>query len=336
MLVHTGSEKARESGLLMDKGIRISRHPLFEKNIFRENPSLFAPFFHNTPDYMKAKYERRRQSLTRYEETVSWPLISGPGFCGATHPGAGKTFNNLMAGSTLPVYDSDCLYINPTCQIFGISDSPGISTFSRALFEEFDGGSNLSSIAGMEKQVNRLIEKPRPGGDRATLALIGLERARSGKRFKKAFAFIAGDTLLFHGNRLGQTLVRVEGDPHFIGRRTSPIEPVEIDLADDDFFIIASDGITSLRPLNGKVRVEDVLCDHMNPDPFDFVFNVTLSCNRIMQEQKPYGARAWFAGNDDISILMVSPDEWLDVGLTKSSILGGYVWRNDPPMSRRQ
>ena len=124
----------------------------------------------NAPDHLQSKYEKQWLSLPRYEQIITWPLVAGPGFCGATHPGADTVFVDIMVGINSYVYNSDCLYVNPARRIFAISDPPGITTGSRRLFERLDG--YLKTAADdLEAYFNRLNRETRPE-EGATLSLV--------------------------------------------------------------------------------------------------------------------------------------------------------------------
>ncbi len=308
----------------MSDRIQIAHYPVFKKNLFKRNPALFAPFYRNTPKYKEKKYEQRQKTISQFEEKIIWHLVTGPGFCGATHPGAGKTFHGFMTGSNHPVYDSDCLYVNPAQHIFGISDSPGMTTFSRKLFDNIDHRMRTKPNSRIIDLINQLNRKTKPD-ERATLALIYFEEHPIERSFNKAFTLIAGDTCIFHGNIHRQGLVRVSGHDAFFGRMHSHMEPLEIPLSKGDFFIIASDGIASVRPVNQEAALEDVLWHYLQKDMNYSVFDITRHCNRIIEDEGSEQTRAWFRGNDDISLLIVYPDEFRDTNASGSVILGGYV-----------
>ena len=214
---------------MTENSIKISRFPLFKKDVFKNNPSLFTPFFRNTPEALKKRYQKAQNRLPEFENTMQWSMISGRGFCGATHPGAGKSFSKIMIGSEYSIYDSDCIYINPSRNIFAISDPLGMTTFSRELFEDMDKHLKTTSDRDVGRLINRLKQNIRPN-ERATLTLLSVDKNQSASITPKAYAFIAGDTYLFHGNFRQKKIVRVRGQDAFIGRLSSYLEPIELDI----------------------------------------------------------------------------------------------------------
>jgi hypothetical protein len=299
----------------------ISRRPLFEKDVFANNPALFAPFFRNTPAHLVKKHQAAKDRLPEFEKSVQWSMVEGQGFCGATHPGAGKSFNGIMTGTNYPIYDSDCIYINPHKRVFAISDSPGMTTFSRRLFQDLDRRLKAAPDADMACLINGLNHNTQHH-ERATLTLIDLDNCQTPA---KAQAFIAGDTFLFHGNRHRKQMVLIKGQDAFMGRFSGDLEPIEIDLGTGDFFIIASDGITDARSMVNRVGLEQTLLNHLNENLKDFVANVIERCNRIREDTTPNGNSARFCGNDDISLLIVLPENIPPMNWQQSCLLGGYI-----------
>ncbi len=308
----------------MSNGVSIYNYPLFEKGVFEKHPSLFNVYFRNAPEYSKKKYKEAQKTLCKYERTFTWPLVSGPGFCGATHPGAGKTFNGIMVGTNTPVYNSDCLYINPLKNVFAISDSPGVTTLSRGLFKELDRCLQNKSVYDLETIINNLNRQILLK-DQATLTTICFYKDRSSGGFDKALAFIAGDTFLFHGNVFQGKMMQIEDDPNFLGSSIDGFKPVHLDIAEGDFFVIASDGITAIRPARQGVRLDDTILSHVNSDCEGFGFSVIQACNRIIEEQAAFGLRTSFNGGDDISVILVIPEKLDNTVSEDSIILGGYV-----------
>ncbi|MBM3132201.1 MAG: protein phosphatase 2C family protein [Chloroflexi bacterium] len=302
----------------------IRHHPVFKKGVFKDHPALFNAYFQNTPEHLKRKHAKARRSLTKYEGTISWPVITASGFCGATHPGASKVFNGIMLGPYTPVYNSDCMYVNPSQSVFAVSDPPGMTTVSRKLFEQLDGMLKTRPTCDLEAMVNELNREMRLK-DRATLTLVSFVRDEPGAQFARAQALIAGDTHLFHGNVAQGRMSRIEGNPSFWGSSSIYFEPVTIDLADEDFFIIASDGITALRSLHSDVRMEDVLWRYLDEGFDDFAFRVTQDCNRVFEETKANGMRAWFGGGDNTTVCLVCPAKLGFPDSAESIILGGYM-----------
>ena len=302
----------------------IRYYPVFEKGIFEKNPSLFDRFIHHGPDYLKKEYQKVRETLLKYEEVITWPLIVGPGFCGATHPGAANIFTTTMVSSSGFIYNSDCLYVNPSQKVFAISDAPGIITCSRKLFEKLDCCLQAGSIDDIETIIND-ISKETKTNDRATLSLICFPENKSDNSFGKALAFIAGDTYLFRGNIFQRTMTLIEGVPEFIGRTHAHLEPKHFDLAEGDFFVIVSDGILSIRGNNKEIRLEEALRDHISGDLENFAFSAIKSCNSSLEERTSDRVTVRFGGGDNVSALLVYPEKLIDINCKKSFTLGGYI-----------
>jgi hypothetical protein len=303
---------------------RIRRYPVFDPNVFADNPCLLAPFFRNTPAYLVKKHQAARERLPKFETTVQWSMVQGSGYWGATHPGAGKSFSGIMNGSSYPVYDSDCIYINPSRKVFAISDSPGMTTFSRQLFTDLDKDLGQRFHGDMGALINRLnqnIRRPH----RATLTLLNVKHRKTGEPHPTAQAFIAGDTHLFCGNFCRKKMTPIKGQDAFLGRLSTDLEPIEIQLEKGDFFIIASDGITAIRSKASPTRLEHILFSHLDGNMENFAKNVIEGCNRIQEEDTHRGKRVWFAGQDDISIILVVPEAFQERDGTKSCLLGGYI-----------
>ena len=155
----------------MTSPIHINYYPVFEKGTFEKYPALFDRFIQNTPGHIKKKYQKAWKTLPQYEETITWPSVIGPGFCGATHPGADNVFVETMVGSSNFIYNSDCVYINPSQKVFAISDPPGITTCSRKLFTKLNDYLQTGSTENIETIVNKLNRETSLGDD-ATLTLI--------------------------------------------------------------------------------------------------------------------------------------------------------------------
>lgn len=308
----------------MTNGVRIQNYPLFEKGVFEKHPSLFNAYLRNMNGHLKAKYQKARKTLSRSGQTLTWSLVSGPGFCGATHPGAGKTFNGIMVGSNTPIYNSDCLYVNPSQHIFAISDSPGVTTFSRNLFIELDQCLKTELTDDLEKIINDLSKQIR-ANDHATFTTICFLRNGPVEEFNKALAFIAGDTFMFHGNIVQGKVRQVEGNPNFLGTPNIYFDPIYIDIEKGDFFVIATDGITAATSGCQDKRLEDALMEHIDSAPEKFASNVIQACNRITEEKTPVGLRTSLGGGDDISVLLVYPEKLSNAVSEDSIILGGYI-----------
>lgn len=309
----------------MTKHIRVAQHVVFEKGFFEKHASLFDVYHRNTVRHGRNKAQYYRKSLTGYEETVKWPVIEGPGFCGATHPGAGKCLNRIMMGASDPVYNSDCLYIHPGLQVFAVSDPPGATTISRTLFAAMDDRlNNEPPIHCLETVIHDLALDIHPN-TQPTLALIHFSKNEFSKKPDRAFVFIAGDTEVYQGSLVGNRLTRINGSQHFWGTSFGHFKPRWMDVNPGDFFIIASDGISTLRQAFPDMAMEDVLLAHVRNDPDNFAYNVTAACNRSYRETFNGTSRTLLGGHDDMTILLVRPWELADTAGEKAAILGGYV-----------
>ncbi len=306
----------------MAKHISIQEYPVFEKGIFKEHQVLFDPYSRNIPEHQKKKYQKARSTLPKYEGTYQWQLIDGPGFCGTTHPGTGKTFHGVMTGAAHPIYNSDCLYVNPFQSVFAISDPPGITTFSRGLITELDRLLQKNSVENLEAIVNEVNRNAGAGlRDRATLALIHFTPENP----HKALALLSGDSYFFHVNAIRQTISRLEAVPNRWGTPNAYFSLQQIDISEDDFFILASDGITAVRPANQDIKLDEVILNLAISDPDNFAFNVAATCNQIIEEENAGQVRTTFGGGDDVSIILIHPAKLQTPDSSKSYILGGYI-----------
>ena len=310
----------------MMHSINVNYHPVFERGIFAQYPALFDRFLRHTPENLKREYQKVRETLPEYEASVMWPLIDGPGFCGATHPGAENVFNTIMVNSNSPIYNSDCLYINPSRSVFAISDAPGMTTCSRKLFERLDHYLRIRSVDDLEAIIDDLNNETQVD-DRATLSLIGFPGNEPAEKFKKAVLLVAGDTYLFQGNLLRGTIRRIEDDPNFIGRSYVHFKPKHIELEDGDFFVVASDGITDIRFDHQDAKLEEALWSLVNNNPERFAFHATRSCNRIIPNGDFNRVTTRFGGSDNVSALLVYPERLTNHTCSESFILGGYIMR---------
>jgi serine/threonine protein phosphatase PrpC len=93
----------------------------------------------------------------------------------------------------------------------------------------------------------------------------------------------------------------------------------------DDFFIIASDGIESLRQTHPNRTIVEVLLDLVKTDPHNFAANMTHACNRVYQESFNGTSRTLLAGHDDLTVLLIRPMALADVQTGNAAILGGQV-----------
>jgi len=300
----------------------IQYHPIFEKEIFEKHPALFHRFTHHTPQHLKEQYQKSLETLRRNEGVITWPIITGPGFSGATHPGAENVFVTTIVSPNDAIYNSDCLYVNPVEKVFAISDAPGRSTSARKLFTELDDYLQSGATDSLTAMVNDLNEKTEME-DGATLSLVCIPHSRPGSGSNEALVFIAGDTYLFHGNIFSKRMTRIEGNPEFMGPPHIQLEPIHIHLDRGDFFVIASDGILSIRVNNSEARLEDILMDHVESDWRNFALNVIRSCNRLSAESIYDRVLVRFGGSDNVSVLLVYPEELTDIDCKESFILGG-------------
>lgn len=310
----------------MEKTVSIQEFPVFERGVFKRNPALFDAYHRNIPDHQRQKYERARRSLHRYEETVTWQVIRGPGFCGATHPGAGKIFNGVMTGDMHPVYNSDCLYVNPTRRVFAVSDPPGVTTFSRGLMTELDSLLQDDLGLDLEEAVNKVNREAGSGlRDRATLALVHLPYDDLGRCGGSAQVLVAGDTALFRGNLREKSLERLSAYASRWGTPNVYFDMQAIDVHEEDFFIIASDGIVAVRAGESEMSIDEALLDVAATNFDGFAFEIARRCNDIVQEQTIDRVRTAFASGDDISLILIDPSRLQPTASSESYILGGYV-----------
>ncbi|MBT8340446.1 MAG: SpoIIE family protein phosphatase [Desulfatitalea sp.] len=304
---------------MKQKELAIEWLPLFEKGVFKEHPLLFEPFFRNTPAYLQRRYRQAKVGIAAFEETVRWPYLKGCGIQGGTHPGTGKSFTNIMTGARQPIYNSDCIYVNSARNIFAVSDSPGATTFSRTLFEELD----QRLLGHREIDWARLIghlDHDVARNQFATLALIAVDATRPKVRAK---AFVAGDSIIFHGNPYRRRMVAIEGQSAFLGRLYANPKIIDLEAEQGDFFFIASDGITSIRQNETSETLESMLWKYLTGCMDRLIVDVMAQCNRIWVEETINGPRASFCGNDDCSILLIEPGRLSEGGPAKSHILGG-------------
>jgi hypothetical protein len=301
--------------------IDIQEYPVFEKGIFKKYPALFDAYLRNVPEHQKKKYQKARKTLPEYEETYKWPVIKGPGYCGTTHPGTGKTFTGVMTGASHPVYNSDCLYINNSQNVFAISDPPGATTFSRGLITELDKLLQTESVENLEAMINEVNRNAGAGlKGMATLAIVHFPLGSS-----KALFLLSGDSILFHGNAVKQKIYRLEAVPNRWGTPSVYFELQKIDIIEGDFFVLASDGITAARPPGNNSKFDKVVLNLASNDADNFALNVATACNAVNEEENNGRARTFFGGGDDVSVIMIDPQKLQPADSKKSYILGGYV-----------
>ncbi len=304
----------------MTEYFSVSHYPVFEAGIFQKHPELFDIYLHGAPPHLRKQYEERQLALRKYEGELTWPAVVGRGFCGATHQGAGNIFNSTLVGSHSLLYNSDSLYVNPALNIFAVADSPGVTTFSRRLFEKLDLYLATHPADDLEAVINDL-NKNAGRGDSATLTLVYLPKDR-----RRAVLFIAGDTYLFQGNIFQKTIKRLEGVPQLLGTVYARILPQYLDLVPGDFFVIVSDGIFAIRANNGEAKLEELLLHHAVNGLEDFATNVIKHCNMVATERLGDRVITSFVSSDNVSALLVYPEQLMNLnGEQKSLILGGYV-----------
>ncbi|MDY6907189.1 MAG: PP2C family serine/threonine-protein phosphatase [Chloroflexota bacterium] len=305
--------------------LSIHHHPVFERGVFERHPDLFSRFLHNTPDHLKAGYQKARAALSRYQEQVTWPLVVGPGICAGTHPGADNCFIAAMVATSTFIYNSDCLYLDPGLGVFAVSDAPGASTSSRLLLSKLEQRLHAHPPADIADIVNAL-NRETSQADSTTLSLLYLPREGTEGRAGSALALAAGDSYIFHGNLSHGRLRSIEGDPAFMGNPHISIEAQRIELERGDFFIIASDGIQSLRRNRDGVSLEQALREHIVPGGLSgFARSVIEGCNAVFEETIYDRAITRFGGSDNCSVLLVYPQELAEPDGAEGIILGGYV-----------
>ncbi len=302
--------------------IELQQNPIFEKGIFEQHPALFDPYFRNIPDHQRKKYQKARKSVSKYENKLQWQILNGPGFCGATHPGAGKVFHCGMIGAAHPGYNSDCLYVNPLHNIFAISDPPGATAFGRELITKLDKLVKSGPIENLEAMINEVNQTSGKGlRDRATLTMLHLPAPLS----NKGIALLSGDSYFFHCNSIHKTISRLDAVPSRWGTPTASFKLVSVELSRGDFFILASDGITAVRPTNHDSKLDEVILDMAIKDPDNFVLNVINICNQISEEENAGQVRTVFGCGDDLSAIIIEPEKLQTPDSGESYILGGYL-----------
>ena len=131
--------------------------------------------------------------------------------------------------------------------------------------------------------------------------------------------------MLFHGNISQRRLTPIEGIPNFIGTPYIYLEPRRIELTQGDFFIIASDGILSIRRDNVETRLEKALLAHINSNMENFALSAITASNRYLEEKIYDLVIPRFGDSDNVSALLVYPERLIDISCQESFILGGYI-----------
>lgn len=308
----------------MTDSIHIKNIPIFEKGIFQAHPAVFDRFLHHASDYMLEKFRNAQADLGKCEGTITWPLIVGPGFSGGTHPGADNIVIETMYAGHRHIYNSDCLYINPEKRIFAVSDPPGVTVSARALFEKLDRYLQDNSPDSLGTFINQL-NLDTGYDDSATLSLVHLPQSSPEGPPAEAIFYNAGDSYLFHGKRSKGRLKRIDGSSQFIGTTHAHFAPQHIRLEANDFIIIASDGISTLSVGNKRKYLEPSLLKDLEGGPECFVSAVIQRTNGYFEQQVYGRIIPRFGGNDNVSILIINPDDLIDTDHIESFVLGGYI-----------
>ena len=308
----------------MEDPVRIQHHYLFDPDVFEKYPELFHVYAQNAADNTERWFQKEKQTLYRLIKEITWPAITGPGFCGATNPGAGKSFNGIMTGVSNPVYNSDSLYVNTGANIFAVSDSPGVTPLSNNLFKKLDHRLKCESLENLEKIIYELGDGI--GANRqATLALISLDNSLTQENFETAGVIIAGDTSVYYGNLIKKRFDRIWGMDHFWGTSHGQFKLRQVHLQEGDFFVIASDGIEALNRGSGTKSVQDIIWEQVKKGTENFAFNVMVTCNQVYKENFNGRGKTLLGGYDDITSLLVIPGE-LSHSSHHSYVLGGNIW----------
>jgi len=304
--------------------IEIRNIPIFEEGTFREHAAVFKRFLQHAPDYMLRKFHRAQAALAECEGVVTWPLIVGPGFSGATHPGADNILIETMYAGHRHIYNSDCLYINPAKRVFAVSDPPGVTVSARMLLGKLDEYLLENEPDTLGLFINN-ISRDTAYADTATLCLVYVPKPASRALPVEAIAFNAGDSYLFHGNRSTGRLTHIDGNPQFIGSSHAHFESQHLRLEADDVFIVASDGIAALSVENKGEILEPSMVKDLEEGLDVFVTSAIERTNAYF-EQEVYGRTIpRFGGNDNGSILVIHPSALIDAEGGNSFLLGGYV-----------
>lgn len=304
--------------------VEIEHNPIFEKGTFRKHPEVFERFYHHASSYLLKKFEISRTILAEYEDDITWPSITGPGFSAATHPGSDTILINTMFEGSPYVYNSDCLYINPRDRVFAVSDPPGVTTSSRRLFNKLDRCLSDGSPDSLEEIINRLNGNT-SYNDNATLSLVYIPDGTSEDTQSEAIVFVAGDTILFHGSLSRNALKRIDGNPHFIGTTHAYFEAQAIPYQTEDFFIIASDGILSLLSNASEESIEEVLLTYVNDGLEGLASAAVRHSNAYYRQMANDNEIPRFGGNDNVTVLVIHPDNLMDTESDDVFMLGGYT-----------
>ena len=306
--------------------INIEYFPIFKKNTFKQHPELFDRFFHNASGITLEMLQKSRASLAEGEEIDTWPLIAGPGFYGATHPGANNILVETMFSGGRYIYNSDCLYINPRNKIIAVADPPGKTLSSRKFLLKLDRFLKDQSPESLETIINEISRDTRYD-DAAALSLIHFPELPQDDGHIEANAYVSGDILFFHGNLPNMTLQPVKGNPQPIGTTHAEFKPTKIRIDKGDFLILASDGVDAVLANNREETLEQVLLTLLNEDdPETFIQALIQRCNEYyVYYYDAATAIPRLGGDDNISILIVYPEKLRESNDSRSYLLGGYL-----------
>jgi hypothetical protein len=180
------------------------------------------------------------------------------------------------------------------------------------------------STDGLEVIINRISENT-GYHDCATLSLVHIPENPSRNSPNEAVVYLAGDTMLFHGNLFRKTLNQIEGNPQFLGTTHAYFEPKYIPLEQGDYFIIASDGILSLLSHNPEENIAVLLLKYLSSKLDEFVCRVVEQCNAYFKQYANGNEVPRFGGTDNVTVVMVRPDDLADTKSPETFLLGGYT-----------
>jgi len=320
------AESERRHYFIMISAINIKYSPIFKKDTFKQHPELFDRFFHNAAGITLEMLQKSRASLAGGEEIETWPLITGPGFYGATHPGANNILVETMYSGDRYIYNSDCLYINPRNKIIAVADPPGKTLSSRKLLLELDRCLKEQPPESLETIIND-ISRSRRYDDAAALSLVHFPELPQDGGQMEAEAYVSGDILFYHGNQPNMTLQSVKGNPQPIGTTHAEFKPQKVRIDKGDFLLLASDGVDAVLAGNRDETVEQVLLTLLNEgDPEKFIQALIQRCNEYyVYYYDAATAIPRLGGDDNISILIVYPEKLRETNDSRSYLLGGFL-----------
>ncbi|MBI4303026.1 MAG: SpoIIE family protein phosphatase [Chloroflexi bacterium] len=308
-----------ESNLELD-GIGLQHYPIFGTEVFQDPTALLSTFNPNALSGTRINCRDGESFVSVSKERLSWSLVQGLGFCGATHPGARKVLDAITTRARV-ISNSDCLYVNMSDRVFAVSDAPDLSVYSRKLLTDID--ENLGNGQELEEIVNSASQRIGTD-DHATLSLICFPPKEAGT-LARASVFVAGDSYVLYGNRFDGKLARIEGNPLFIGRSCGQCEPHHLDLMGGDFFVIASDGILEARTA-GYANIEDALKDSLDLDDLPgSTLRIVQRCNAVTKDEFQGKEKSRPNGWDNVSVLIVYPERLTSCTHSKARLLGGWI-----------